>query len=97
MACALAVTSNASLSEGAHAWLGLGAAAYACAADWDKGNLKQVIFINMKEASSGQALTLMRCVQTVSSPVETSSIRTASIDAPAPAQGAAGRHLLQVT
>ena len=37
------------------------------------------------------------CVQTASSPVETSSIRTASIDAPAPAQGAAGRHLLQVT
>ena len=29
--------------------------------------------------------------------METSSIRTASIDAPAPAQGAAGRHLLQVT
>jgi len=34
--------------------------------------------------------------QTAASHVETSSIRTASIDAPAPAGGAAGRHLLQV-
>ena len=50
-----------------------------------------------KSGCSRACTYVVRCVQTTSAPVETSSIRTASIDAPAPAQGAAGRHLLQVT